>query len=335
MKKKYALFLAIGMSLVIGQGIISQSVNYEKYIVTPIKFFQNHIVYGEENLRKNEPYIQEQQYKSWLKEDMELIKSLKQQQELPYVKDIEDIYIIMKNESVVLDKLSIKILDKLENLSWMKDNIDEKKAIVTGRENMLYSNIDKAGKEKFNLYLGLKFFQDKNEFTNKIFTIFDKNEQMLFDYVVFHEMGHFLSTKFKDKNNNSQIEMIELINKKIKNNNFSEEEATLIINQYIECIGDVMAVQLMQKKYPHINKNKIKQLAKARMSKDNDNIHFTTLALLAYEKEKNPPNQTLEEMLMTARNKAMISTEFFLENALERKNVNNKINEKKIELKKI
>lgn len=148
--------------------------------------------------------------------------------------------------------------------------------------------------------------------------VFDGNLGLAQDMIFFHEFTHHLQKTVVPQLHAKTILTIEDFKKALQKQhiqieNFSDESITILHTLYQESVADVMALQLLEAKYPALD---IEYLADnlALFRNEADIAHFTSLALMPLE---NSHTKTFTQMYEIAQKNALLNLTTLLRHGLD------------------
>lgn len=345
---KFAAFSVIGLSAIVGNAALEQDDFYHENIFKPTSVFQEKLGIATQKLQvpalelpvlkldssqasetftafdsiKIPPLDLENgipDYKNWLQENMEFIKNLPTN-EKDYKKTLAEINTVIKDNSNYFDKLAVALMEIGEKVPLLGMDTS-KKSLAMGMENhvLIHDTIHHNGTIKTvgtELFVGINFFEKSDTtFRKNLGEVFNNDKKLIFDYVIFHELGHILSASFNGKDGkNDQMRIEEIISQfeAQKKERLSQKDKDMIGGQYREGVADVIAVQLLGYKYPNLQGNYKEKLAKARYKSNSDSEHRTTFALLSHiEGSQNNKIASLENILSESRQASLNSAAFY------------------------
>lgn len=324
-KIKKVCFFAIGIGMIGTSSLLfnfkNQGLIYNKFLVEPTEIISSYI---SENSKNN--LIKKQQYISWSEENKKFIKNILEKDLTEnsdiFINNLDKLPIIIKIDNMI-DKIGLFIHNKLENI--IPNGMQEQNYLISvaSGKNSIYLRQSITNTEVSEaIYIGLKEFQSKDSLLFKnLLRIFKGNERQIYDYVFFHELSHFISIKMYKNgqlNEDNMFKEIEMIIKKDSSNNnviYDKENIDILLSQYSESIGDVMAIELLYKKYPELKKDNDLpyNLARLRTEEVIDIEHRTVGALIAtqeYFKNNNVPDN-MTDMLKVAHKSSLINVEYY------------------------
>lgn len=304
-KQIYPLFIALGAGILGGLLItnIKADTNfYRKYVVEPTEVIEYKIMPINEERQKK--ILLKTNYKKWVSENIELIKSIKTS-DPALQSQIDALPLVIKDGSSIISKF--------------------REFLLTGEDNKLeergeFVNLKINEKEsKYKLNIGLNFMLSTTAFLQDIKKVFKNDERVTFDYIFFHEFAHFLSYNYGEQSNVNEILRQFELQQQSKDVNeiiHTEEDKRIIDIQYVESVADVLAVQLLYLKYPKLikDRNLAYGIGKARY-KEGEPTHLTTVALLSLNENMKDKHfklpSTIEGLLDNARKEALVGTQYY------------------------
>lgn len=328
MKKlqKFIAFSLIGLSAIgsynVIDSMVKHDISYHQNIAHPAAQVQETTLEHINKIIPIKSYQESTKHKAYYQErinsNLALLIELTTK-EPQYQEKLKNLPIFIKDNTVITDKISAALMN-FAGLLGIENNHE----LATGKQLMWSTDIAINEKEEGQLvegsqavYIGLKAITDTSDPRQKqLLDAFKGNQEMMFDYMFFHELGHYLSHNFKGNEGNIEYNFVNKIVESFEQqqvDKLSLEDKSMIRMQFTECVGDVMALQLLYLKHPQLkeDKNLVYRLAKARASDSNDVEHLTSVALLSYEAVVKKNNTSLEEILTQSRNAAMASAEFY------------------------
>lgn len=315
MKRKNAAFLALGLSCTVLFAIATQNSVYE-YIVAPLANTIQDTIYPNNN-------VETQQIKAWTNENIKFIQALPKSHE---VEGLDSLKIDIKDNHLLIDKFSVLLIEQMQKIKNLQgnDHLNTSKSLSLGLTNQMEMkyNIDdhQIAPGTATLVVGTKFFKDSNVTTattlKKAFAkAFNNDPHITYDFVNFHEISHFISATYSNGDAKKEYDVISSIVSNIETTQKTKltlQEKYNITNQYKESIGDVLALEMLSQKYPHLDINYIsKEIGKARLIVDDSN-HLTTASILAHLDMKPSDKKTsLDTMLSKATLSALSSAQFY------------------------
>lgn len=311
-------FITLGVSSLLMQGMISQGELYHQYLVSPTDNIESHVMFFDKEVQQRK--AEKEKYLLWAQENVQLVTSLKSK-DVSIKEKIEDLPIILKDSHSLWDKVTLFVQ---KNLALIDEKYVNENTIMIadGQATQLQRFFDTTNGEVVGkgLYIGLKSINNQDSrFFNNLRKAFKNNEQQMYDYIFFHELSHYISFEMQgnEGKNHEQIteQIIDKFNKTqgIKGFKHNDQDKGLILEQYGEAMADILAIQLLYKKYPELKKDDTLplELAKVRAKNYKDFGHMNTIALTSFQDmRKNTLPDSLEGMLSIARDKGLENTQF-------------------------
>ena len=321
-RDKFSKFLWIGacslniFSLgVIGYNtLLSQNETYQQI---------NGVIHKIENkLSSKQENKKDVQYRQWIEEDMNFIKSL-HSDDNEFTEKLNQLPIYFIQKQTFLDKISHHLLESKIRTSD-KNEIDYyRNNLMTneGFNNFVNTYYNEDGKIKSaSVFMGTERF-DKSEqgtFTSNLQEAFSGNKRHTIDFVFFHEMGHFISKQMKNSHGNVEDQEIKLRYKTFESKQrkpITDLDKKIIQNQYTESIGDLIGLQLFLSKYKNYKdvNTLIDCIVATRLANSDDNEHMNAAALVTFKEDmkKYGVPSTLKEMVDKAQDFALKNTEYY------------------------
>lgn len=254
------------------------------------------------------------------------VKNIKSESK-SYQEQFNELNVYIRQKSTWLDSMSSILLSsliKFSNDEQSKDEYYEKFMIAEGQSSFFKPTlfIDENNNYKVInpiLTIGTESFKNKNYlFMKDLSEAFDNQKEKSIEFVVFHELGHYLTAVMKGHEKNIEFNLMKQWFAKFEDQKeeiINDKEKDIILDQYAETVGDIFAIQMMLEKYPEYRKNInfLDQLVFARLNIKDDTNHFTSPAILLFKEslKVNPYQpQSIEQILEKARYYGLKNVEF-------------------------
>lgn len=336
-RDKFSKFLWIGAATlnifsfgVIGYNtLLSQNETYQQI---------NGVFHQVENKLSTEKENQTDiEYRQWVEEDMNFIKSL-HSNDSEYVDKLNKLPIYFIQKQTFLDKIAHRLLESKIKTSDKNEVDYYQNNLMTneGLNNFVNNYYNDDGKIKSSaVFMGTERFdkgKNKGTFISNLQEAFLGNKRHTLDFVFFHEMGHFISKQMKNSKGNVEDQEIKNWYKQFEEKqktSITDSDKKIIQSQYTESIGDIIGLQLFLSKYKNYKDTNvlIDCIVATRLANSDDSEHMNVAALISFKDEikKHGIPKTLEEMVDKAQYFALKNTEFY--SSVKLSNMNNKYNE--------